>query len=81
MACFCIIDIATFFERMSFFEVRVSYNIVFTTTIALTHGIGHVNLRPVRREQDEAHHGRLYEADDFNKIIHFGIILLINHWR
>ena len=30
------------------------------------------------RQQEEAHHGRLYEADDFSKIIHFGIILLIN---
>ena len=35
----------------------------------------------VVRQQEEAHHGRLYEADDFSKIIHFGIILLINHWR
>ena len=76
---------ATFFERMSFFEVRVSYNIVFTTAIALTHVIGHVTLRPVLRGQttvrqrEEAHHARLYEADDFSKIIHFGIILLINH--
>ena len=26
------------------------------------------------RQQEEAHHGRLYEADDFSKIIHFGII-------
>ena len=33
------------------------------------------------RQQEEAHHGRLYEADDFSKIIHFGIILLINYWR
>ena len=30
------------------------------------------------RQQEETHHGRLYEADDFSKIIHFGIILLIN---
>ena len=36
---------------MSFFEVRVSYNIVFTTAIALTHAIGHVTLRPVLRAE------------------------------
>ena len=48
---------ATFFERMSFFEVRVSYNIVFTTAIALTHAIGHVTLRPVLRAE-WTDHGR-----------------------
>ena len=36
---------------MSFFEVRVSYNIVFTTAIPLTHAIGHVTLRPVLRAE------------------------------
>ena len=46
---------ATFFERMSFFEVRVSYNIVFTTAIALTHAIGHVTLRPVLRAEWSDH--------------------------
>ena len=46
---------ATFFERMSFFEVRVSYNIVFTTAIALTHVIGHVTLRPVLRAEWSDH--------------------------
>ena len=46
---------ATFFERMSFFEVRVSYNIVFTTAIALTHAIGHVTLRPVLRTEWSDH--------------------------
>ena len=67
---------------MSFFEVRISYNIVFTTAIALTHVIGHVTLRPVLRAEWSDHGqttGRLYEADDFSKIIHFGIMLLINH--
>ena len=46
---------ATFFERISFFEVRVSYNIVFTTAIALTHAIGHVTLRPVLRAEWSDH--------------------------
>ena len=40
---------------MSFFEVRVSYNIVFTTAIALTHAIGHVTLRPVLRGEWSDH--------------------------
>ena len=40
---------------MSFFEVRVSYNIVFTTAIALTHAIGHVTLRPVLRAEWSDH--------------------------
>ena len=40
---------------MSFFEVRVSYNIVFTTAIALTYAIGHVTLRPVVRAEWSDH--------------------------
>ena len=40
---------------MSFFEVRVSYNIVSTTAIALTHVIGHVTLRPVLRAEWSDH--------------------------
>ena len=41
---------------MSFFEVRVSYNIVFTTAIALTHAIGHVTLKGTKREKLHAMH-------------------------
>ena len=44
---------ATFFERMSVFEVRVFYKIVFTTQrrYALKYVIGHVTLRPVLRAE------------------------------
>ena len=76
---------ATIFERTSFFEVRVSHNIVFTTVLlSILIVIGHVTLRRVlcagwSGSAFSAVHGSLHGVGDFSKIFHFEIILPISH--
>ena len=76
---------ATFFDRTSFFEVRVSHNIVFTTALlGISIVIGHVTLRSVlcagwSGSAFSATQGSLHGVSDSSKIVHFEMILPVSH--
>ena len=78
---------ATFFERTSFFEVAVSYNIVFTNQQHYSHHrtrdfkVGSALLvgQTTGSGAFFAVHGRLHVVGDFSKNFQFEMILPVNN--